>query len=134
VIVKWFVAERGTEEALTLRDSYIRGDLELLSPSLIYYEVTNALRHHPHYRLTETELLDAIKALKGLQILTEPTTEMWLKTFEVSISEKVTIYDAVYIAMSLVFDAKLVTSDERLFEKLSEKTRQRVNLLYGLSY
>ena len=54
VVVKWFVPEKDTGKALKLRDLYIRGDVELLSPTLLYYEVSNALRHHPYYGLTET--------------------------------------------------------------------------------
>ena len=52
IAVKWFVAERDSEKALTLRGMYEREKIELVAPSLIYYEVANALRFHPHYKLT----------------------------------------------------------------------------------
>lgn len=133
VAVKWFIAERGADNALRLKDSYLSGRLELAAPALIYYEVANALRFHPYYRLTETELLNAVVALRDMQIAIEPTTEIWLRAFEISMLEGVAVYDAIYIATSLALDAKLVTSDEKLIEKLSEDVRRRITLLSELS-
>lgn len=132
IATKWLVSERGTDRALRLRDLYLSGGLELIAPALIYYEVANALRFHPHYRLTEAELLSAVVALGDMQIAMQPTTEIWSKAFEISISEGIAIYDSIYIAMPLTFDAKLVTSDKKLVEKLSGEIKKRVSLLEEL--
>lgn len=51
VAVKWFAAERDVDKALKLKDSYQAEDLKV-APTLISYEVMNALRFHPYYRLT----------------------------------------------------------------------------------
>lgn len=134
VAVKWFVAERDTDRALRLRDSYLSGGLELVAPSLIYYEAANALRFHPYYGLTETELLKAITALRNMQIAIEPTTETWHKAFEVSKSEGIAVYDAIYIATSMTLDAKLVTSDRVLIERLSENMKGGITLLGESSF
>ena len=133
VVVKWFVPEKDTGKALKLRDLYVRGDVELLSPTLLYYEVSNALRYHPYYRLTETQLLRIVKTLKDMQITVEPTAETWLNAFKLSLSEEIDVYDAVYMAMALSFDGKLITSDRRLVEKLGGKLRRRVQLLETLN-
>jgi len=134
VAVKWFTAEKDTDKALKLKDSYLSGELELIAPTLIYYEVANALRFHPYYRLTEKELFDAITALKEMQIAIEPTMEMWLKTFKISVtSEEISIYDAIYVAVSLALDTRLVTSDRKFVEKLNEDVKRRITLLSELS-
>jgi predicted nucleic acid-binding protein len=91
VAVKWFVSEKDADKALRLRDSYLTGSLELAAPTLIYYEVANALRFHLYYRLNETELLNAIPALKDIQIAIEPPNEMWFRAFKTSISEEVAV-------------------------------------------
>ncbi len=133
VAVKWFVTEKDSDKALKLRDSYQRGNFELVAPTLIYYEVLNALRFHPHYKLTEAELLNVVAALRGMQIVTETTTEMWFRAFEVSISQNITVYDAVYIGISLVLDTKIVTSDKRLAERLDDNIKKKIKLLGELS-
>ncbi len=133
VAVKWFVSERNTDKALRLKDLYLNGALELIAPTLIYYEVANALRFHPYYRLTETELLNIITVLRDMQIVIEPTAETWFRAFKTSISEGIAVYDAIYIATSLTLDAKLVTGDERLIERLSEKVKRKVTSLDELN-
>ena len=84
VAVKWFVTEKDTDIALKMRDAYLNGVIYVISPQLIYYEVANALRFHPHYKLSNSELINAIRMLKDMQIATEPTFEMWLQSFEIS--------------------------------------------------
>lgn len=132
IAVKWFVNEKDSDKALRLRASYLNGDVELVAPNLILYEVANALRFHPHYELTEANLLDSITALRDMQIAMDPTTDAWLQAFNASLSQDLSVYDAVYIAMSVVLDARLVTSDKKLFEKLDQSTRNRVILLEEL--
>nr|MDO8099760.1 type II toxin-antitoxin system VapC family toxin [Candidatus Njordarchaeota archaeon] len=129
VAVKWFVTERDSNKALQLRDSYQGQKIELVAPNLIYYEVANALRFHPHYGLTEADLLDSITALRDMQIALDMTADIWLQAFDVSLSQGVSVYDAVYMAMSIVLDVKLVTGDRRLVEKLGESSRNRITLL-----
>ncbi len=43
VVVKWFVKEEGSEEALRLRDRYVEGEIQIIAPELITFEVLNAL-------------------------------------------------------------------------------------------
>ena len=45
VIVKWFVAEKGSDYALKLRDMYISGEIKIAAPELLLYEVLNAVQH-----------------------------------------------------------------------------------------
>ncbi|MEM2585199.1 MAG: type II toxin-antitoxin system VapC family toxin, partial [Thermoproteota archaeon] len=103
VAVKWFVPEKDSDKALKLRELYLNGALEIVAPTLIYYEVANALRFHPYYRLSEKELLKATSALKNMQIAIEPTVKTWRKAFEISALDKVSVYDAIYLATSISF-------------------------------
>ncbi|MBW1669419.1 MAG: type II toxin-antitoxin system VapC family toxin, partial [Deltaproteobacteria bacterium] len=45
VVVKWFVEEEGSEEALAIRRRYIEEEVEIVAPELIHFEVLNALRY-----------------------------------------------------------------------------------------
>lgn len=129
VAVKWFVDERDTDKAIRLKALYTAGSIGIIAPTLIHYEVANALRYHPHYRLTEPQLAATITRLKGMQIIIDPTPEMWTRTFEISRSEDISVYDATYIAVSMLLDAEMVTADKRLLKKLSEKTKDGITLL-----
>ncbi|MDD1745106.1 MAG: type II toxin-antitoxin system VapC family toxin [Candidatus Methanoperedens sp.] len=39
VVIKWFSEEEYTDRALKLRDDFFKGDIELVVPDLILYEV-----------------------------------------------------------------------------------------------
>jgi predicted nucleic acid-binding protein len=69
-----------------------------------------------------------------MQIAIDPTTEMWSRAFKTSIYEEISVYDAIYMAASLVLDAKMVTSDEMLIERLSSSAKKRVILLTELNF
>jgi predicted nucleic acid-binding protein len=132
IAVKWFVNEKDSDKALQLRSSYLNGVVELVAPNLILYEVADALRFHPHYDFTEANLFDSIDTLRDMQIAVAPTTDTWLKAFSISISENLSIFDAVYVAMSEVLNARLITSDKELVEKLNRHLGYRVRLLQNL--
>jgi predicted nucleic acid-binding protein len=134
VATKWFVPERNGDRALRLRELYLGGALELMAPTLIYYEVANALRFHPYHRLSEAELLKAITALKNMQIAVEPVIKTWFKAFEISIINDISIYDSIYLATSLSFGTKLIISDKEMFRRLSSSMRDNVSLLEELDF
>jgi predicted nucleic acid-binding protein len=68
-----------------------------------------------------------------MQIAIEPTTEMWYRAFKTSIFERISVYDAIYLATSFILEAKMVTSDEKLIERLSSNAKKRVIPLSELS-
>ena len=134
VAVKWFVPERGSDKALRLRELYLNEALEIIAPTLICYEVANALRFHPYHRLSQKELLKAIAALKDMQITVEPTTKTWFKAFEISVLNDISIYDAIYLATSMSFNTKLITSDKGMVEKLSGSIKKSVSTLGDVAF
>ena len=69
-----------------------------------------------------------------MQIAIEPTDERWLMAFKASITEGIAVYDAVYIAASLTLNAKLITRDEMLAQRLSKNEKQKVVLLNDLNF
>ena len=45
VVVKWFIEEEFSREARLLRDAYADGLVDIVTPSLLPYEVLNALKY-----------------------------------------------------------------------------------------
>lgn len=119
VVAKWFLEEVYSSEALLLRDKYISGEVELASPCIMPYEVLNALRYSGVY--TKDALMSVVKSLERYGI------ELWdlrlaygQKVAEVAMNLDITVYDASYVALAGIVNARLVTADAELVAKAKE--------------
>jgi len=130
--VKWFVPEEDSEQAKQLKRDYENGETDITSPQLILFEVANALRYHPVVRLNEVDLVTAVESLKDLAIIVEMDRTNWVKTFELSRTEGISIYDAAYLSLAELNGAKFVTADRRFHDGLSAALKHRVLLLSTL--
>jgi len=61
IVVKWFVYEEGSDKALEIRDKYISGELKLIAPENINFEVLNALYYKRLF--SEEEIKEIAEAL-----------------------------------------------------------------------
>ncbi len=119
VAVKWFVEEEYTREALVLRDSYRDGLIDLIAPSLLPYEVLNALKYSGAFG--EDELKEIAKILDSLQITLYDLKEDYsATTVMVAMRKGLTIYDASYVALAVDKQGILYTADEKLLEKIAD--------------
>ncbi len=128
VAIKWYVNEELRDRALKLRDEFISDIVDLAAPSLILYEVGNALRHHPG--ATEDECASAVKQLRNLGIaIHELDNSMVEASAKLAFDEKLTFYDAAYLSLAKTINAKLVTADEELYNQLSNESKSLCQLL-----
>lgn len=117
VIAKWFVEEENSERALELRDRYISGEIEIIAPELLPFEVLNAL----HYKglFTEDALKDIAKTLEAYSFRLFPLNGNYAQTtMEVACRNHITIYDASYLALAVLRNTHLYTADQKLARKL----------------
>jgi len=133
VVVKWFVDEEYSDRARALKDEFVSGTIDLLCPSLLLYEAINALRFHPIVKLSTDALSSAAVAIKQLGIVMEPSEGIWLRASELSLIEGISIYDAIYLASVITWEATMVTSDRKFLKDLSDGARKRVTLLQELA-
>jgi len=100
VILKWFLDEEGTSQALRLREEFYRGEREIVVPDLLLMEVANVLRYNPSF--TAKEIKEAIQTLFdiGIVIIT-PTYSLLAKAIDLANTLDVTCYDAVYLALAV---------------------------------
>jgi len=116
VAVKWFNVEPLREKALIIRDKYVNGEIELIAPDLLYYEVANALRYNPRFGIEEVK--SALKALEDLSIITyDFDGELREKAVELAYRFGITIYDAAYVALAVIRDASLYTANKEVVVK-----------------
>lgn len=112
VIVKWFLNEEKTNEAIESIKKNIRKEITIIVPELLFLEVLNTLR----FKEKDKEKLDEVnKSLWSMQLLIEHTNQFILeKAIDISIKYNLTLYDALYAALSHIHGCPLITNDEKL--------------------
>ncbi|MCK4580760.1 MAG: type II toxin-antitoxin system VapC family toxin, partial [Dehalococcoidia bacterium] len=99
VVLKWFVDEEDSDQALRLREEFYTGEREIVIPDLLLFEVANALRYNPSF--TAEEIKEAVKTLFDIEIeIITPTSSLLSKTIELAKDFDVTCYDAAYLALA----------------------------------
>lgn len=112
VIVKWFVNEDGTREALELRDMHISGKIKIVVPELVFLEVLNALRYKGH---DEKALNEVNNNLWELQLHVEKINKFLLnKVASISLTHDLSFYDAFYVALAVLSGIQIITADKDL--------------------
>jgi predicted nucleic acid-binding protein len=121
VVVKWFVEEQSTKQALALAEDYEKRRIDLRSVQLMPFEVINALRYNPE--LGETEVESAGEALTRLGVALHPILkDIHALSLRYAYRYGLTIYDASYIALARSLGCDLYTADRKLIEKAKGET------------
>lgn len=114
VLVKWFSPydEEHRSKALSLLNLYKEGKIDLYIPELAIYEVSNALRYNKNFN--ESEVKDILKFLMNLELSTVNLSEDIVnKSLGISYEDNITVYDAIFIALSNVLKIPLITANPK---------------------
>ena len=119
VVVKWFVDEQNTKQALRLREDYRAEVVDLWSTQLMPFEVLNALRYSEEFG--EKELVTVSLAISKYMMALHPILgEMAELCVRNAFRYGITIYDSSYVSLAKLTERKLYTADERLLGKVGE--------------
>ena len=119
VLVKWFLyqQEADRDRALALRDLHISGRSTIYVPQLALLEVLNAVRFSPKAKEEDGET--ALEALHDIHLETKPPeVDLLRKANAIAWAYKITIYDAIYIALAEQVGFPFITADEVIVKKL----------------
>ena len=111
-----------------LREANDRGLCEFLSPVLIVYEVSNALKKPPNL-FSEKDVTDAVNSV--FSRLTEIVTPNQMDIDEViktAFKYNITAYDASYVALATDRKTVMVTGDKWLASKVKN---ERIAIFLG---
>lgn len=121
VAVKWFVPEQHDKEAARIFDEYLQGNLLFLAPDLIYAEFGNIL--------WKKQTLQGLDPIDAENIVTEFQTQISIRcissaslladAYQIAVAHKRTVYDSLYLALSLRENCQFVTADEKLVNAIS---------------
>lgn len=116
VVLKWVLREEApdTPNALKLFEDFALGRVDLVLPSLWFYEVANVL----------SLKTSASETVRNLQFLVDQDLSVgelsWSSVrlgCEMARTLRVSFYDACYHALAIQDEAQLVTADERYYRK-----------------
>lgn len=119
VIVKWFLhqQEADRDRALALRDLHISGRSTIYIPQLAFLEVLNAIRFST--KADEEDGETALETLQDLNLETKTAdVNLLRKANAIAWAYKITIYDALYVALAEQVGYPLITADEVMVKKL----------------
>ncbi len=128
VVVKQFIEENESDKARLLRDKFIDGKIELFIPTLVYFEVLNALKYSNLF--TPSELDNAGESLEnyGFKVITIKN-EIREYMIKVAVDHDMSIYDASYLGLSIALGKVFCTADERIIKKIPSKLKKHVKSL-----
>lgn len=105
----------GEDAALAWVDRVARGALRAVVPDLVFLEAANALAGY--VRAGEMDAVEAASRLDDLLDLpveTHSSRTLATQAHALAVARRLTAYDAAYLALSIGYDAVLVTADRRL--------------------
>ena len=117
IAVKWFstFGEDDLTKADKLLQHYVDGSCDFMAPTLIIYELANALRFNPNFEVTDVKR--AVKDFFDLEIMLEDPSQYMNAAIELAFTLSLTIYDAVYAALSQFTGIPLITADYQFYER-----------------
>jgi predicted nucleic acid-binding protein len=122
VILKWYLSdEEYGQNALDLLHGFITKELNILSPSLLEYEVINGLIiAQKRGRIKEEKILTAIEGFFDLQIDLKDLSHFCQKSLYYCKVYNQSLYDASYLALAETEGIPLITADESLFNTVKK--------------
>ncbi len=121
IVTKWFMIEDNSSLALGVRDKFATRKIRLIVPTLLFYEVMNALRFSGMF--DEANLATAARSLSKYQFeIWRPMGKLLELSAQLGLREDLTVYDACYVALAQRKGSKVITEDRELLDKFPALT------------
>ncbi len=122
VAAKWVLPEPGRAAATRLMERYAAGEITLLAPDLLMAECASLLaKRNRRKQLSVEQARDAFRLLRKFA---PRLVEMRLRlsqALELSLRDRLSLWDCVYLAVATEYRCPFVTADRRLFEGVKER-------------
>jgi predicted nucleic acid-binding protein len=120
VAVKWFVVEPHSDDARKVLDGYKAGDLNLLAPDLINSEIGNIVwKKHRLQGLSASDAQEIIDTFQTISFTFIPTAILLDEAYRLAVVHQRTVYDMMYVALSIRERCRFVTADDRLVNAIA---------------
>ncbi len=119
VILSAFFPDEAQDRAQALIRDHVIGHVQLTAPTLLLYEVTNAvLQARRRGRIDDEQADDILSSFEGLGIALESVT--WQQMLPLAVRFDRSAYDAAYLALAEVTEQPLITGDSRMYNAVRE--------------
>ena len=123
VALKWFVEreEADIPQARRLREAYASGECNLRAPELLLVELANALK--TERRFNAKDIHKILESIRGYDLFLEAFRwSTLLRAVEIASSygQRVTVYDAFFLAVAIESGSILVTADEAFLRRAGQ--------------
>lgn len=86
----------------------------LFAPDLLMYELLNVLRTRSEIK--DEKVSEILTELYNFLIILGINKNLLLKSFSISRKLNISIYDSIFLALTIDLDASLITADKKLYE------------------
>jgi predicted nucleic acid-binding protein len=119
VILRAFFPDEAQEQAQCLIRDHVAGQLTLEAPSLLPYELCNAIwEAERRGRINREQADEILQAVEDLNIQIQHLD--WKDLLPLARQYRRTAFDAAYLALAQTSQQPLVTGDERLYNAVHE--------------
>lgn len=120
VAVKWFFSEPFSTEARRVLDGYTKGSFSFCAPDLINAELGNTIWKKQLFQgLLEEDAQQILEKFSKLPITFVPTSALLTDAYRLAVTHRRSVYDAMYLALSVRESCGLLTADERFVNAVS---------------
>ena len=119
VILSAFFPDGDQAQAQSLIREHVMGRVPLVAPTLLLYEVTNAVvQARRRGRISDEQAGKILTSFEGLGIDLRPVT--WQQVLPLALRFDRSAYDAAYLALAETSEQSLITGDRRLYNAVHE--------------
>jgi predicted nucleic acid-binding protein len=119
VILSAFFPDEDQAQAQSLIREHVMGRVPLVAPTLLLYEVTNAVvQARRRGRISDEQAGKILTSFEGLGIDLRAVT--WQQVLPLALRFDRSAYDAAYLALAETSEQPLITGDRRLYNSVRE--------------
>jgi predicted nucleic acid-binding protein len=119
VVLKWLLPEEESAEAEALLARHRHGTEHIIAPTLLHYEVGNALRYK--HVVSDADVSHLLRILEEIGLTTlHPSTSEMAETILYAREKDISVYDASYITLARRLGCLCVTADKKLYHLIAE--------------
>ncbi len=120
VVIKWFVVEPYATEALLIYKDYRSGRNTFFAPDFLNAEVGNIVwKKYTRKELSADEAQGVINLFRLVSFQLTSTADLLDDAYKLAVKHQRSVYDMLYVALSLRRQCSFVTADEKLVNSLN---------------